>query len=439
VPPRNPHFQGRQGLLDDLAERLGGSATTALTQAVSGLGGIGKTQTAIEYCHRNGDRYRYVVWATAQSPEVLTARYAELARQAGLATAATPADQAATAFLAWLAAERSWLLVLDNVEERPQELPLPQGREGHVLITTRLRLLPPVLGAGEPFRGRGSADRGGDGVPARTGRQARRGRRGEGGGRRAGPRARRPAARPRAGRRLHRRAPAPLRAYLDLLRRQRQVLALEEGSWGIAGGYEKDVASTWLLNMEQLPAAAREAMNACAYLAPERIPLSLLVEHGHLLGPALSALAEELRSDPAAAHRHLVRPLTRFSLFRFDPERQELSLHRMVQWVARQRLEARARRSACSSRRMRWSRPPSPRTVDPPRTGLSATDSSRTSWRSSRTGRCHPMLRRVRSDAPLGSRQVSTPGRPDEAGKHLELDEVVEVRRRVFGEEHPRR
>ena len=51
---RNPFFTGRAELLKQLHERLTTTKPTALTQtqAISGLGGIGKTQTALEYgCH----------------------------------------------------------------------------------------------------------------------------------------------------------------------------------------------------------------------------------------------------------------------------------------------------------------------------------------------------------------------------------------------------
>ncbi|MCA1693718.1 MAG: toll/interleukin-1 receptor domain-containing protein, partial [Actinobacteria bacterium] len=50
VPGRNPHFTGRSAELNTI--RSGLSAGTAMTvQAVHGMGGVGKTQTVIEYAH----------------------------------------------------------------------------------------------------------------------------------------------------------------------------------------------------------------------------------------------------------------------------------------------------------------------------------------------------------------------------------------------------
>jgi hypothetical protein len=52
--PRNPFLTGRDDLLTQLSTALRSGEATALTQpqAISGLGGIGKTQLALEYAYR---------------------------------------------------------------------------------------------------------------------------------------------------------------------------------------------------------------------------------------------------------------------------------------------------------------------------------------------------------------------------------------------------
>jgi TIR domain len=59
VPPRNPHFKGRGKLLVTLHGQLTETATGAVVQAgaVHGLGGVGKTQLAVEYAHRYAADY----------------------------------------------------------------------------------------------------------------------------------------------------------------------------------------------------------------------------------------------------------------------------------------------------------------------------------------------------------------------------------------------
>ena len=78
---RNPFFTGREKVLTRLHTLLhmGKSATLTQVQAISGLGGIGKTQTAIEYSYRHRDDYCAVLWVKADTPEILTSDFAALA------------------------------------------------------------------------------------------------------------------------------------------------------------------------------------------------------------------------------------------------------------------------------------------------------------------------------------------------------------------------
>ena len=52
---RNPLFTGREEILERLHTALSAGKTTALTQAISGMGGIGKTQAAVEYAYKYQD------------------------------------------------------------------------------------------------------------------------------------------------------------------------------------------------------------------------------------------------------------------------------------------------------------------------------------------------------------------------------------------------
>ena len=66
---RNPFFTGREVILSDLYTMLRNGKTAALTQprAISGLGGVGKTQIAIEYAYRYRDFYQAIFWLTAST------------------------------------------------------------------------------------------------------------------------------------------------------------------------------------------------------------------------------------------------------------------------------------------------------------------------------------------------------------------------------------
>ncbi len=141
--PRNPFFTGREEFLDELHEALasGGAA------AISGLGGIGKTQTAVEYAYRHRDEYQYVLWVTASEASTTTSGYGEIARRLGLPEAGEADEQVVVeAVKRWLETHEDWLLVLDNVDE-PEALEsfLPHNPLGHIIVTTRAQVVQ-VLG-----------------------------------------------------------------------------------------------------------------------------------------------------------------------------------------------------------------------------------------------------------------------------------------------------
>src|SRR6185437_5741022 len=142
---RNRCFIGRETLLQRLHAQLTPTPTAALPQAaaLSGLGGIGKTQLALEYAYRYGLEYTAVFWLAAETAESLMASAQQIAEQVQLpAKQRDDQLQMVAAVQRWLAAHTGWLVIADNVEDLDVlERMLPATRQGALLLTTRRQTL----------------------------------------------------------------------------------------------------------------------------------------------------------------------------------------------------------------------------------------------------------------------------------------------------------
>jgi transcriptional regulator with XRE-family HTH domain len=148
--PRNPFFTGRQEVLQRLHLLLfeEQNVISCRSCALSGMGGMGKTQTAIEYAYRYAPDYAAVLWANAGTEESLLESFAVIARILKLSGPYRQKQEDVVALvLNWLTIHRDWLLILDNVEEsRLVRRFVPASRHGSLLLTTRL----PTLGTLAP-------------------------------------------------------------------------------------------------------------------------------------------------------------------------------------------------------------------------------------------------------------------------------------------------
>jgi len=147
VPPRNPHFTGRGKELQkvmDVFQKSTSSKNVGVTMIETvGLGGVGKTQVAAEYCHRHySSYYGLVMWWRAETPEVLASDVRRFAEDTGIVVNGVRNEEVVREVLARLfQTTKPWLMVLDNLTNRATlEAYLPRGTGnniGHILVTSR--------------------------------------------------------------------------------------------------------------------------------------------------------------------------------------------------------------------------------------------------------------------------------------------------------------
>ena len=323
---RNPNFTGRVALLDNLHKALTSGQYAAFTQAVTGLGGKGKTQLALEYAYRHKENYDVLWWIRSEEPASLASDYANLAVKLDLPEKnSAEQDVIIEAVRIWLEQNEKWLLIFDNAHD-PKDVRdyLPRTNSGRVIITSRnpnwggtARTIPVDV-----F----SRDESVEFLCTRTGQEDK-----EAAYALAEALGDLPLALEQAGAYIEETPGINLEGYLNLFKTKHDELWKYEQP---PSDYPDTVATTWNLAMKIVrdkSQAGADLLNLCAFLAPENIPLTLLSdEKEHLPEPLASVVDDPLKMGQAT------KPLQRYSLI--SVEDGALSIHRLVQAVTRDQL-----------------------------------------------------------------------------------------------------
>ena len=118
---RNGYFTGREDDLGELRSKLFDrrNGIHNHTVALSGLGGVGKTELAREYCYRSRDDYRYIFWVNGMGTAQLLQDFCSMAMVSGWAEKNEPNPKTVmkSFWFGWFRIHVKWLLVVDNLDQ----------------------------------------------------------------------------------------------------------------------------------------------------------------------------------------------------------------------------------------------------------------------------------------------------------------------------------
>lgn len=347
--PRNSFFTGREEVLEALHTRLGSEQSVVINQssALHGLGGVGKTQVALEYAYRYALEYNAVFWVGAETIENIVSSFLSIAEVLQLPERhEQDQQQVVTSVQRWFAKHGQWLLIWDNLDDLTLlDRFLPASRQGAILITTRcqaigtlawgLDLLPMEHEEGRIFLLRRAKVLEPEATEEHVCQFARQ----------------KPEQYAVAARLVTTMGGLPLAldqagAYIEetgcsladyLHRYEQQHIQLLDRRGGLEGrNHPLSAVATFRVAIERIEReqrAAADLLRVCALLHAEAIPEELFVEGARYLGPELKSMA----INPEHFDR-AVAVLRSFSLVQRQNETRTLSLHRLVQAVSRELL-----------------------------------------------------------------------------------------------------
>jgi tetratricopeptide (TPR) repeat protein/transcriptional regulator with XRE-family HTH domain len=349
---RNLYFTGREDAIASVYGAFTAKKVGVLLPicAVSGLGGIGKTQVAVEYAYRYADDYEAVLWARADSYQSLTTDFVTFARVdlLDLPEKADPEQgQVVEAVKRWLQQHKKWLLILDNADDIEIVYDfIPTRGEGHILLTTRSQATGPgmrgfellkmgheegallllrrakIIAADAPLEAAGEGER----VQAEAISALLDGL---------------PLALDQAAAYIEENQ-SSLEAYARLYQTHRTSLLQRRGIFS-RRDYPQSVAATWSLSFEQLArardAAPADLLRLCAFLYPDAIPEAMIAAGASDQSTGLQRFDNPLVLDDA------IGTLRRYSLLRRNAGTRMLMIHRLVQAVLKDEMDRETHRA----------------------------------------------------------------------------------------------
>jgi len=335
LPDRNEYFSGRNEKLESIERLFRNEQKEAVSicQTVSGLGGIGKTQLAVEYAYRYCGNYINAIWFVVTESSTTAYNYfKDFAErmELNLPPEFKP-EELQWAVKAWLSEHRHWLIIFDNLESFDVVKPyLPQKITGRIIITSRnvnvgygtpleifefqpdesLLFLQRRFSNNDEMKMENykfaDFDEYAPKLAIRLGHL--------------------PLALEQAAAYIKNMNGYRISDYIKLLG-ESSIDAFKDKD-AKALHYESIVSNTWKISFDALSVSAQYVMNLCAYMAPDRIPVAFFVEMREKLP---SPLREDLSTEQKT--NRVFKDIKDFSLANGDA--YFINIHRLVQEVTR--------------------------------------------------------------------------------------------------------
>ena len=325
---RNKDFTGRNREMSRLEESLKSGQYSAITN--TGMGGVGKSQLALEYAYRHQKEYEMVYWIRSEHMDTIKADLRMLGQEVGIGEDFLKDDKVISTMKGVLEKQKKWLLIFDNAEDPKALAKVMPQKGGHIIITSRNKSWDKTVSVDvfskdqalnylQKITGVTGQDKDLKLLAEELGYL--------------------PLALTQAGAYI-RKQQIDVTIYLaEYKKEQKKMLSHKEK------GYPGSVATAWLMSMEKInreDSNATKLLNICSFLAPENIPEAVL--EGWLI--------ENNKIDSGLDFHDALRVLESYSLVDQKIElsdgthKKTISIHRLIQAVTRDRCEEKEAKTA---------------------------------------------------------------------------------------------